>query len=265
MSFISIHDPARRQQIVDDYVTKLHDFRVDAENDKAQGLQKQVQLRQQYSPIIQATHESTQKITDQLKSNSEQQPWKLQNTLPAVEYYLKRKANKDKYYGIQKHDGKYKMGEEPVLISDNNITIGDNTYQGTPGLWQLIMLNKPETYTTEDFAQYEEIVDNIQVIFNPQTQGSKDKPKTTSKYKYILSQMEAKYDPVEPDPGGDGIQFLPGDINGLLNRFRLLVAERQAGNIKSTTPEIVAILDELLARKEISGQQYNDLCKTLSC
>ena len=69
----------------------------------------------------------------------------------------------------------------------------------------------------------------------------------------------------EEKKGGKGIKFLPGDINGLLDRLKLLYAERRAGNIISTTSEIVAILDELLRRKQITRQQYNAACKELSC
>ena len=63
---------------------------------------------------------------------------------------------------------------------------------------------------------------------------------------------------------GTGI-ILPGDINSLCNRFRLVCAERAAGNVTATTPEIVAILDEFLRRKHISKGEYNAMCKRLGC
>ena len=69
--------------------------------------------------------------------------------------------------------------------------------------------------------------------------------------------LEAERSGIESDADGEGIKFLPGDINGLLDRLKLLYAERRAGNIISTTSEIVAILDELLRRKQITRQQYN--------
>ena len=40
-----------------------------AENDKAQGLEQRTKLEKQYNPIINATKESTNKITDELKNN----------------------------------------------------------------------------------------------------------------------------------------------------------------------------------------------------
>ena len=63
---------------------------------------------------------------------------------------------------------------------------------------------------------------------------------------------------------GTGI-FLPGDINGLKERLQLVCAERAAGNINATTPEIVAILDELLRRDYLSKAEYNEVCERLGC
>ena len=63
---------------------------------------------------------------------------------------------------------------------------------------------------------------------------------------------------------GTGI-ILPGDINSLCSRFQLVCAERAAGNITATTPEIVAILDDFLHRKYISREEYNAMCKKLGC
>ena len=48
---------------------------------------------------------------------------------------------------------------------------------------------------------------------------------------------------------GSGIQFLPGNITGLLDRLQFLYTERQAGNISATTNEIDALLDEILRVK----------------
>ena len=64
---------------------------------------------------------------------------------------------------------------------------------------------------------------------------------------------------------GEGIKFLPGNKKGLIERLRLLSAESRAGNTVSTREEIVAILDELLRRREITRKQYNDICKDLLC
>ena len=64
---------------------------------------------------------------------------------------------------------------------------------------------------------------------------------------------------------GEAIQYLPGDISGLLDQLKLLYAEREAGNISSTTNQIVGILDQLLRMNYINRVEYNAVCKALSC
>ena len=36
------------------------------------------------------------------------------------------------------------MGNTPIDIRDNNIIIGEKEYEGTPGLWELIISKKPD-------------------------------------------------------------------------------------------------------------------------
>ena len=64
---------------------------------------------------------------------------------------------------------------------------------------------------------------------------------------------------------GSGIQFLPGDIEGLIEQLHLLLAESRAGNKSSTRNQIVAILDELLRRNYLNQEEYNAVCRTISC
>ena len=56
---------------------------------------------------------------------------------------------------------------------------------------------------------------------------------------------------------GNGIEFLPGDINGLIEQLHLLLAESRAGNKSSTRNQIVAILDQLLRLNYLNQEEYN--------
>ena len=69
----------------------------------------------------------------------------------------------------------------------------------------------------------------------------------------------------EKEEQGSGITFLPGDINGLIEQLHLLLAEHRAGNKSSTENQIVAILDQLLRRNYLNQEEYNAVCRTLSC
>ena len=121
MSFIDIKNPQKREQIVQDYIKTLGFVRNKAENEKAQGLEQQIKLEKQYNPIIKATKESTNKITDELKSNralteGKNGAWKRDFAKSAIDYYLGIKKNKDEYYGIQKREGQYKMGDATITL-----------------------------------------------------------------------------------------------------------------------------------------------------
>ncbi len=292
MAFIEISNPVKRNEIVEDYINTKHELQEKYENDKAVGLQQRIAFEKQYQPLLKATKESSKDITTELKKNRtikeiEKGYWKPAYVKPALEYYLSLKNNVDKYYGIRKQGDGYVMGDSKVVIdTDSNIIVRDQRFKGTPGLWQLIMLNKPRDFTKEDLARYDDLVETTQVIFNPYITTKHDKPKQTLKYQKFLKEMEEAYEvettPIEAKPEGipelestelkdsksaegKGIKFLPGNKKGLIERLRLLSAESRAGNTVSTREEIVAILDELLRRREITRKQYNDICKDLLC
>ena len=278
MSFIEIKNPHERDKIVNDYIETVKQLKEKSLNDKAEGMQRQIQLEKAFTPVVQATKESTAKITEDIKKNrsvteSEKGYWNKDFSKKAIDYYLNLKSNKDDYYGIQKSKTGYIMGSKNVDIDDqSNIHIDGDRFEGTPGLWELIMLKNPQNYTAEDMKLYEDIVEKTQVIFNPLTKKSTDKPKSTKKYTNILKHLEEAYETdeeekdVEEEPkSGFGIQFLPSNINDLLNRLKLLYGEREAGNITATNNEIVAILDELLRQNYLSSAQYNMVCRSLGC
>ena len=150
--------------------------------------------------MLKASKESSKDITTELKKNRtikeiDKGYWKLAYVKPALEYYLSLRNNVDKYYGIQKKGDGYVMGDSNVVIdTDSNIIVNDQRFKGTPGLWQLIMLNKPRELTKEDLARYDDLVETTQVIFNPLITSKHDKPKMTVKYKEFLKEMEEAYE-----------------------------------------------------------------------
>ena len=81
MSFITIKDPKKRDEIVRDYIKMKHDLRVNSENDRVDDLLQQSKLEKTFSPIIKATTQSTKEITKELQTNrsvteSEKGYWK---------------------------------------------------------------------------------------------------------------------------------------------------------------------------------------------
>ena len=269
MAFINISDPHRRKEIVEEYIKTKNELRLKNENKKEGNLIKEQQIEEQYRPLISATEESAKKITSALQKNTD-------NPLYS---YSKLTRNKDKYYSIYQIDtGEFKLGDSNIVIDDkNNIIVDGKLFNYTHGFWNLLMLNKPDNYTKEDLANYVELIKLVNLIDNPRIE-IRTNPRATIKYKFlqdilgiqkkrkrrkrlrsILEESEG-----EQEKTGEGI-ILPGDINGLLERLQLVCAERAAGNIKATTSEIVAILDELLRKNYISKREYNVVCKKLEC
>ena len=166
-------------------------------------------------------------------------------------------AQIDHYFGIEKDgNGDYVMGNKVVEIDESsNIYVDGVRYEGTPGLWSLIKLKKPdkEMYTFKDLSSYKDLTRRTDVMNHPRNVTKNSRPKTTYKWRQILSSF-----------GGSGLHFLPGDIKGLKTKLNLLLAEYAAGNRTSSRNEIVVILDELLRRKSISRREYTEINSYLS-
>ena len=64
-----------------------------------------------------------------------------------AEEYLRKFATvsgADKTFGLRDKDGMFYIGNREAKIKDNNIIVGDKTYTGTPGLWELIVARSPD-------------------------------------------------------------------------------------------------------------------------
>ena len=254
MAFIDIPDRAKAKEVVEEYIRMRNEVRVRNENNKETNLIKEHEKEERFKPIVAATEKSAEKITSAIRNDGSGTPY---------DYYSSLTRNRDKYFGIYRGDGGFRSGGSDIQIDEeNNISILDKSYGYSQGLWDLIMLNNPNDgdYSNEDLEHYKEIVQITDLINNPRVINTKSRYKQTAKYKFLESLSGNKRMRLE----GDGI-ILPGDINGLKERLQLVCGERAAGNIEATTPEIVAILDELLRRNYISRSEYNAVCKELGC
>ena len=294
MTFVDIKDPKERDRFVADYISTIKNIQQQSEDEKALGLKRQIDLEKTFNPVIKATEMSTKAITNEIKnirpprpslSVSRQRDWDASNGITAVDYYLNKysKTYLDKYYGIQQDGDKLMMGDKEIVVDeDSNIHVDDETFNGTPGLWSLIMLKTPKGFTDDDFAAYGKLVKTTDVMQHPRSVIiGVSRPEQTRKYTKIFKNItnendddettgEERRDEAEEEGetiDGSGIQFLPGDIKGLNTKLNLLLAEFAAGNRSSTRNQIVGILDELKRRKRISRKDYTDinsfLAKTL--
>ena len=167
------------------------------------------------------------------------------------------------------------MGYKEIVVDDrNNIYLdnGADVYKGTKGLWNLIMRKTPDGYYPEDLENYKRLIERTNALEMPHKTSPNQRPKNTAKWKFFKdiglipgNEEETDEDEFEDAEKGSGIFFLPGDINGLIQQFHLLLAEYRAGNKSSTRNQIVAILDQLLRLDYLNQAEYNYACKELSC
>ena len=62
---------------------------------------------------------------------------------------------------------------------------------------------------------------------------------------------------------GEGVVYLPGDINGLAKKLQLLAAELIAGNT-TVRNELVHVLDALLRLKQLTRKEYTNIIARLA-
>ena len=190
----------------------------------------------------------------------------------------------DRTHGIYAKDKKFYMGNKPITIKENDLSINTddgNTFEasGTPGLWRLITeKNIPDKseFTPIDLNNYIILMFYTKTIYksNDPTRGLKGGTSNKLKLiKYFVKLIEEKKfdeykkeldsyfnedeDP-QPSTSGEGLKILPSDPNALIDRFDLLFSSQKAGHT-GVKNEIVSILDELKRQGVINVNEYKKL------
>ena len=269
MAFIDIQDPVKREETVQDYIKNLKEIRQRKEDEKVRGISQRQNIEKVFQPVVRATEKSASEITSEIKNLKKEEPDKRPLS-QALDYYINLydKTKLDQYFGIYKKDGTYMMGDKEIKVDEyNNIFIDNTNIKGTKGLWRLIMMKTPENYDDNDLENYVELLNRTNTLNSPNKTSPSQKPQNTAKWKFLkhVGIVEPESDEEEDKKEGEGINFLPGDIEGLLDQFRLLFAEFRAGNKSSTKKQMVAILDQLLKRKYLNQDEYNATCEKISC
>jgi len=160
----------------------------------------------------------------------------------------------DKVYLIRAKDVNFYIGEKPISIEGGDITIGDKTYKGTPGLWELLTMARPNESICDsnDHADYAEILNVTKAMSMP---SNLNKPKASGGWKYMNI-----IQPIWDANTGKGVDVvvLPQDSNALIEMLDLRMSSFKAGNT-GLRNEIVSILDELLRQKAIDSDSYKNV------
>ena len=193
----------------------------------------------------------------------------------ATKYLQQYTANKkavDTTFGIYSKDGQFYIGTSPITIQGNDVTVGEGetsktTYTGTPGLWELLTMDKPNNsiYDSNDLENYADILDETNAMRNP-ANPNKLRSSRSDKYREIIKPIWEKLPYIgetaqlTPTRKGKGVSTsasitLPSDPNELVEMLALRLAGIKAGNTGAAN-KAAAISDELLRQGVLNKDAY---------
>src|SRR6218665_1455070 len=159
----------------------------------------------------------------------------------------------DTTFGINSKAGVFYIGNSPISIQSNDVTVGDKTYAGTPGLWDLLTMAKPNKtiYDRNDLEEYAEILHVTNAMRQPNN-PRKPKSSKSQKYKQIITPIW------DTKVGKEVAIVILQDPNGLAEMLFLRMASYAAGNT-GVRSETVSICDEFLRTGSISTNEYKNI------
>ena len=300
MSFLKISDPLKRDAIVKEYLELKKNIRDNLLSERIGEQQLQTDLSKFYKPITETQKATAREITEGLKpirkglktvrkevhgipefilgrdaikeyekeleeekklEEEEEEEEEDESVGEIARHYL-NKPNTDKIFGVRKEKGHHYIGNQRVLIENDNIILDDgDTFIGTAGLWGLITSKNPDKklidWTKKDRYKYDKLMIKTNALhkgYNP-NRG----PRSSKGWKWtnILSTIWFGEEPKEGYQG-KGVVVIPSDPNALLERLDLLLASQKAGHT-GVRNELVSICDELKRQGVLDTKAYKKL------
>ncbi|KAB0805682.1 hypothetical protein PPYR_02652 [Photinus pyralis] len=158
------------------------------------------------------------------------------------------KGDIDHFYGLR-YDANFDqwaIGDSKVTFDGPNLIIKDKIYNGTPGLYELLVLKKPQEFSSKDGRVYKEILDVTNGYRRNYDPGHQIVGTKSHKYRNILK-------PLLSEHYGTGMKEVNNTVkeyvywntpHELVERLRLLHASRVAGHTGHNN-EISSIEEEL--------------------
>ena len=260
---LKISDPVKRDLIVKAYLDLKKNIRDNLLSERTGEQQLQTDLSKFFKPITETQKATSREITEGLKPIREgienlpqaitfpaypsiqatEKPLEGEDTQyigEVAEKYLRKFATKgeaDTTYGLYDRKGNFYIGNKPVVIIDNDIVVDDEEYEGTPGLWELIVSKNPTDYTDNDYDNYSRLMLKTNTLHRDNNRDS-NYPKSSKgqKWKRILKTIWDNRGEYE----GSGV-VIPSNPNALLERLDLLLASQEAGHT-GVRNELVSIV-----------------------
>ena len=176
-----------------------------------------------------------------------------------AEKYLRKFARRDEAdttYGLYDRKGNFYIGNKQVVIIDDNIIVDNEEYEGTPGLWELIVSKNTDDsiYKDYDYNNYARLMLQTNSLYRNNDQNSKY-PKSSKGQKWKKKILRTIWDNRE-EYEGSIVVFLPKDPNTLLKMLDLSISSKEAGNTGVTRNYLVSILDELKRQGVLDMRAY---------
>lgn len=240
-------------------------------------LMNQEKLLERYKPITEPLKELNNKLPVLPKDSPTSTKGDLSQKYLNPFSFANKKI--DRVFGIRKEAKDLYFGAAPVEIVNDVLILHSDTgatrYQGTEGLWELLILQKPEHYNEKDLEQYADMVLRS-YVYKQNNDKNSTRRKSNRGYKYIniikpildVNRDLTEYDDddlwdssFEPGQGnqsfvGSGLSKINTNkpveyvywntIDELLERLCILYGQVKSGNSNPLlTNEIVNILQEL--------------------
>ena len=313
MSFIKVKDPRKREELIRDFIETRKRIKDNFVARKVGESQYQTGLTKLFKPVTEAQKATTKEITEAQKAAAEKIASELLPikesierlpeaisfpAYPALEmteeqitkigpiaskYVLPTFRQKATQSDIKPGDSKgtfFKIGETPIKIENDNITIKDTPFKGTDGLWRLLTskdIPDISEYKAEDLRDYIYIMDITKATYdknNKRVGGNNKMNKLIKPFVITLEEdgEDGLIDKIEehfglkeeyeeytiPSTIGTGLKILPSDPNALIDRFDLFFSSKKAGHT-GVRNEIVSILDELKRQGVLKTNEYKKL------
>ena len=286
MSFLKIKDPIKRDLIVEEFLKTKKNIQEKFITERLGDISAQRELSKLFKPITETQKDIKESLVSELRpikeslkelpaapqlqaiaappEDEDEEEGVMQVGKIAHKYLsdYAAKQNVDKTFGIYKNplDKLYYIWNTPIDIRDDNLIVGDEEYEGTPGLWELIISKQPDgnVYSRDDFENYAKImVDTSALKQNNNPAEAVPKSSRGWKWKNLLRRIWKDKSQYEGQ-GMDTTVVIPSDPDALLDRLDILLASKAAGNT-GVRNEIVSICDELLRQKVLSRNHYKNL------
>ena len=292
MSFLKIKDPAKRDAMVKEYLELKKNIRDNLLSERTGELELQTNLSKFYRPITETQKATAREITEGLKpiregieklpqaitfpttqplgeasgqeeQEEEEEEKDDEESVGKTAYKFLNKPDTDKIFGVRKKGGHHYIGNQHVIIENNDIFLpkyNNERFKGTTGLWDLITSKNPQFFDQDEYKEYAKLMVKTNAL-HKRYNKNKSHPRSSvgKKWTFILSPIWREREYFEKyDIEGKGVVVIPSDPNALLERLDLLLASQDAGHT-GVGNELVSICDELKRQGVLDMKTYKKI------